>query len=414
MISLSDIRSAQSRLHGVTIRTKLIDFPLCAEDPRRLLLKPENQQPIGAFKLRGAYNKIASLFDAERKCGVISYSSGNHAQGVAYAARMLGVRATVVMPETASFSKTAATIGYGADVLLHGRDYARACEHAMALAAERGATYVHAYDDPAVIAGQGTLGLEILEQLPDVETIVVPVGGGGLVAGIATAVKASGSRARIVAVQVAGAATLAASLRAGAPIRVDVAATIADGLATGSIGAEPFAIIRSTVDDVVEVSEEETAAAVLLLLERAKIVVEGAGAVGLAAALGGRLPAGTGPAAIVVSGGNIDINLLDRIINLGLVREGRLFRFTTELPDRPGELQRLVSCVAGCGANIRQIYHERARAGLAPTRVAVTLELETRGREHIAAIERVLQAGGFTTLPAAAPGTTPGAGSTTG
>jgi threonine dehydratase len=401
-VSIEAIRDARARARGIVRLTPLEPSAtftaLCG---RPVYLKLENLQKTGSFKVRGALNTLQRLGPEVRARGVITASAGNHAQGVAYAARTLGVRATVVMPETASFSKTAATIGYGAEVVLHGRDYAHAADRAAALAAERGAAFVHAYDDPAVIAGQGTVGLELLEQLPDVATVVVPVGGGGLIAGIAAALRASGSRAGIVAVQIAAAPGLRASLRAGHPVHVPVADTIADGLATGSVGAHPFAIIRGAVDDVIEVSEEETAAAVLLLLERAKIVVEGAGAVGLAACLAGRVAGGTGPIAVVISGGNIDINLLDRIITLGLVREGRRFRFTTELPDRPGELQRLVACVAARGANIHQIHHERVRAGLAPTRVAVTLELETRGPEHVADIARALAADGFTHCEAA-------------
>jgi threonine dehydratase len=396
-VSIAAIRDARARAAGVVRTTPLEPSAtfsaLCG---RPICLKLENLQKTGSFKVRGALNKIQRLGAAAQRSGVITASAGNHAQGVAYAARMIGVPATVVMPATASFSKTEATVGYGAEVILQGRDYAGAYDHAAALAAQRGAAYVHAYDDPDVIAGQGTLGLEILEQCPDVDTVVVPVGGGGLLAGIAAALRGSGSRARIVGVQVSTAACLAASLRAGARVRVEVAETIADGLATGSIGEHPFAIIRSAVDDAVEVSDGETAAAILLLLERAKIVVEGAGAVGLAACLSGRLPAGAGTVVVVISGGNIDINLLDRIINRGLVNQGRLFRFTTDLPDRPGELQRLVSCVAACGANIHQIHHERARPGLAPTRAAVTLELEARGRQHIATIEQALQAAGYT------------------
>jgi threonine dehydratase len=306
------------------------------------------------------------------------------------------VAVTVVMPETASFSKVNATIGYGAQVVLAGRDYRQAHEHATRLAAERQLTAIHAYDDAEIVTGQGTIGLELLEQLPDVDTVLVPVGGGGLAAGIISALRAAGSSARIIGVQAAGAATLESSLRSGTAIQLAAVDTIADGLATGSLGALPFEIMRAGMDAAIAVSDAEIAKAILLLLERAKTVVEGAGAVGLAAALAGRLPEHARKVALVISGGNIDTNLLDRIINLGLVTEGRLFRFSTELPDRPGELQRLVACVAACGANIHQIRHERAEVGLMPTVAVVTLELETRGHEHVRDLERALAVAGFT------------------
>jgi threonine dehydratase len=396
-ISIDDIRAARERARGIVKRTPL-DLSATFSDlcGRQIHLKLENLQKTGSFKVRGALNKIQRLGAAARARGVVTASAGNHAQGVAYAARRIGVPVAVVMPETASFSKAEATAGYGAEVILHGRDYAQAFEHAAVLAGERGATYVHAFDDADVIAGQGTVGLELLEQLPDVDTIVVPVGGGGLLAGIRSALDGAGSRARVVGVQAANAATLGPSLQAGKRVPTAVGETIADGLATGALGEQTFEILRGAKDlAAVEVSEAEIAGAILLLLERAKTVVEGAGAVGLAACLAGRLPRGAEKVAVVISGGNIDTNLLDRIINLGLVEEGRLFRFTTELADRPGELQRLISCVSGCGANIHQIGHERARPGLAPTRAAVTLELETRGRPHIEKIERALAAAGF-------------------
>ena len=404
-ISIDAIRDARRRAAGV-VKTTPLDLSatfstLCG---REIYLKLENLQKTGSFKVRGALNKIQLLDPAVRARGVITASAGNHAQGVAYAARMAGVAATVVMPETAAFSKVAATGGYGARVVLAGRDYNDACERATVLAAEQAATFVHAFDDVDVIAGQGTLGLELLEQLPDVDTIVVPVGGGGLLAGLISAFRGAGSRARIIGVQAVGASSLRPSLRTGVRIQLEHVDTIADGLATRSIGARPFAIIQGAVDDAVEVSDAEVAEAVLLLLERAKTVVEGAGAVGLAACLAGRVAGPGSRVAVVISGGNIDTNLLDRIINLGLAHEGRLFRFTTLLQDRPGELQQLVTCIATCGANIHQIRHERAQPGLALTQAAVTLDLEIRGREHIAEIERALHEAGFSVLRASANG----------
>ena len=396
LISIDQIRDARGRAAGVVKTTPLdLSSTFSALCGRQIYLKLENLQKTGSFKVRGALNKIQLMDPAARARGVITASAGNHAQGVAYAAQRAGVQVTVVMPETVSFSKSAATIGYSAQVVLAGRDYAEAYARAVALAEERQATFIHAFDDAQVIAGQGTLGLELLEQLPDVDTVVVPVGGGGLLAGIVSALRGAGSRARVVAVQAAGASSLSPSLRAGSRIELASVDTIADGLATRSIGALPFAMVQGAVEYAVEVSDAETAAAVLLLLERAKAVVEGAGAVGLAACLAGRLPAAADKVVVIISGGNIDMNLLDRIINLGLVQEGRLYRFSTRLPDRPGELQRLVSHVVDCRANIHQILHERARPGLPLTQAAVTLELETRGHEHIAEIEEALRAAGF-------------------
>ncbi|MCK6555300.1 threonine ammonia-lyase [Candidatus Binatia bacterium] len=397
LIPLAAIRNARERAAGIVKATPL---DLSATFSRicgcNVYLKLENLQKTGSFKVRGALNKIQSLAPEARDRGVVTASAGNHAQGVAYAAGRAGVAVTVVMPETASFSKVAATIGYGAHVVLAGHDYATACRHATALAAERGAPFVHAFDDEQVIAGQGTLGLEVLEQLPEVDTIVVPVGGGGLLAGVAAAVRGAGSRARIVGVQAAGASSLRPSLQAGQRVEIASVDTIADGLATRAIGELPFAIIRGAIDDAVEVGDAEIAEAVLLLLERAKTVAEGGGAASLAACLTRRLPAGATNVVAVISGGNIDTNLLDRIINLGLIAEGRLFRLGTRLEDRPGELQRLVTCIAACRANIHQIAHERARPGLPLTRAAVTLEIETRGPDHIADIERAVTAAGFT------------------
>jgi threonine dehydratase len=395
-ISIKAIRAARDRARNLVKTTPLdLSATFSARCGRDVYLKLENLQKTGSFKVRGALNKIQLLDAAARSRGVITASAGNHAQGVAYAARMAGVAATVVMPATSSFSKYSATVGYGAEVVLAGRDYNEAYAHATGLAAERQSTFVHAFDDADVIAGQGTLGLELLEQLPDVDTVVVPVGGGGLLAGVTQALRGSGSRARIVAVQAAGASSLVPSLRAGVRVELSTVDTIADGLATRAIGALPFAIIRDAVDRAVEVTDAEIAEAVVLLLERAKTVVEGAGAVGLAACLAGRVPADARKVVVIVSGGNIDMNLLDRIINLGLVQEGRMFRFTTRLADRPGELQRLVTCIAACKANIHQISHERAQPGLPLTQAAVTLELETRGAEHIAELCTALATAGF-------------------
>ncbi|MBI3783063.1 MAG: threonine ammonia-lyase [Deltaproteobacteria bacterium] len=396
LVNLDSIRSARAAF-GDAVKLTPLDLSatfsrLCG---RQIHFKLENLQKTGSFKVRGALNKLRLLSPEARRRGVITASAGNHAQGVAYAARAAGVHATVVMPETAAFSKVNATTDYGAEVLLHGSDYSEAFRRATQLAKERGSTFVHAFDDADVIAGQGTVALEILEQLPEIDTLVVPVGGGGLLAGTVAALRGMRSAARVVAVQAAGASSLAPSLRQKRRVEIDSVDTIADGLATRAIGELPFRIIGDDVAQALEVSDAEIAEAVLLLLERTKTVVEAAGAVGLAAALSNRLPADSNNVVVVISGGNIDMNLLDRIINLGLIHEGRLFRFTTRLSDRPGELQRLVTCIATCRANIHQIAHERAQPGLPLTQASVTLDLETRGRTHIGDIKAALAAAGF-------------------
>lgn len=396
LVPIERIRSARDRAAGV-VRTTPLDpsatlTRLCG---RPVHLKLENLQKTGSFKVRGALNRIQLLDAGARARGVITASAGNHAQGVAYAARMAGVSATVVIPETAAFSKIAATRDYGAEVILAGQDYQEAAARAHELAGQRGATFVHAFDDAEVIAGQGTLGLEVLEQLPDLDAILVPVGGGGLLAGVVSALRGSGCGARIVGVQPAGASALAPSLRSGRRVTLDTVDTIADGLATGALGEVPFEIVRDAVDEVIEVGDAEIAAAVVFLLERAKTVAEGAGAVGVAACLAGRLPAQASRVVVVVSGGNIDMNLLDRILTLGLVQERRLARLRIRLLDRPGELQRLTACVARCRANIHQVRHERSLPGLPLTQALLTLDLETHGPGHIEEIRRALHEAGF-------------------
>jgi threonine dehydratase len=396
LLPIERIREARRRA-GNLVKTTPLDqsATFSALCDRAIYLKLENLQKTGSFKVRGALNKIQLMAPETRARGLVTASAGNHAQGVAYAAKMIGVGVTVVMPKTAALSKIQATTGYGATVVLHGAGYREAYEHAAVLGEEHGWTFVHAFDDYDVIAGAGTIGLELLEQLPGLDAVVVPVGGGGLLAGITTALRGSGSRARIIGVEATGTSSLTASMEAGKRIEGSAVSSIADGLATGSVGTIPFEIIRAGVDSAVQVGESEIADAILLLLERAKMVVEGAGAASLAACLANRLPEDASNVAVVISGGNIDTNLLDRIINLGLVAQGRLFRFTTRLPDRPGELDRLVHCIAACNANIHQIRHERALPGLAPTVAVVALEIETRGLQHIAEIEHTLTQAGF-------------------
>ena len=346
-----------------------------------VLLKCENLQRTGSFKIRGAYVRIARLTDAERARGVVAASAGNHAQGVALAASLLGCASTVFMPEAAPLPKVAATAAYGASVRHAGHTVDQALVAARAFAAETGAVLIHPFDHADIIAGQGTVGLELLEQRPDVRTVVVCTGGGGLVAGIAAAVKGLRPDVRVVAAQATGAASFPASLRAGHPVPLTTMTTMADGIAVGCPGEVTFAHVRDLVDDVVLVDEEALSRALLLCLERAKMVVEPAGAAALAAIM--EDPTGfQGPVVAVLSGGNIDPLLLSKVVRHGLVAAGRFLSLSVAIPDRPGELARLLGVLAGSGANVLDVEHSRTGAGLHVDEVEVALKLETRGRPH--------------------------------
>jgi threonine dehydratase len=395
MLDFSDIERARQRLAGIIkptpmLRSDTFDRLIGAQ----VLLKPENRQKTGSFKIRGAYNRLASLSPEEARRGVIAASAGNHGQALAYAATRAGIRATIVMPRTAAIAKIDATRNYGQKVVLEGNDYQEARNAAVELQSGSGAVFVDAYDDPFVIAGQGTIGLEIADELaPDV--VLVPVGGGGLIAGIALAL-ARLPNTITIAVEAAGSAQLSASFAAGKPVTIPGPAdTIADGLATGRIGQLPFQLLRQRVHRVVSVDDREIGEAVLLMLERMKLLAEGAGA----AALAGALKLGPELAGkrivVVVSGGNIDINLLDRIIGYGLAKAGRLLRFSLYLHDRPGELQKLLALIGAAGANVRTIEHDRTRLNMPIGSACVMLELETRSREHIGEIRHRLTQEGY-------------------
>ena len=359
-----------------------------------LHLKLENLQKTGSFKLRGAYNKIHVLAPEEKARGVIAASAGNHAQGVAYAATHAGIRSVIVMPETAPLAKVAATKGYGAEVVLAGTSYDEAFAKAKELQARDGLTFVHAFDDPAVMAGQGTIALEILRELPDVAAVVVPVGGGGLIAGVATAIKEKAPHVKVYGVQAAGADAMARSKAGNCLTQTAEAQTIADGIAVKSPGKATFAVVQKYVDDIVTVDDEAIAASILMLLERAKLVVEGSGAIALAAMLGGRLPA-SGPVACVVSGGNIDVNFIARIIERGLVKAGRRCVITTRVPDRPGCLQKLLSIIADCRGNVLHVYHDRLNHGVPLGQSEVQVSMEIRDAGHSLEILTALQKAGY-------------------
>ncbi len=400
-VTIEDIELARRRLSGIIGPTPLIpSTTLSRMLEAEVLIKPENLQKTGSFKIRGAYNRIAALAPEQVARGVIAASAGNHGQALAFAATRAGVKATVVMPETAAIAKVAATRSYGQEVVLKGVDYQAARRAAMEMRDRGGALFVDAYDDPFVIAGQGTVALEIADEIiPD--AVLVPVGGGGLIAGIAVAMGARAPKTRVIGVEAAGSPQLSTSLKRGAASSIAGAVdTIADGLATGRLGELPFQLIRDRLSDVVTVDDFEIGEAVLLMLERLKLLTEGAGAAALAGALKLKAALKGKRVVICVSGGNIDINLLDRIIGHGLVKVGRLLRLSVNLHDRPGELSKLLALIGEAGANVHAVSHDRTRHDLAIGSVRVMLELETRGPEHIDTLRSRLEQRGYQLLPA--------------
>lgn len=397
-VRLAHIQEARERLHRRVVHTpcpSALAFGDVTEGD--LHFKFESLQRTGSFKDRGSLNRLLNLTEEERGRGVVTASAGNHAQAVAYHAAKLGIPCTVVMPVGAPLIKITNTRNYGARVILHGVVLDDSAEEARRLVEEEGRIMIHPFDDPLVIAGQGTMGLEILEQVPDVDLVVVPVGGGGMISGIAIALKTLRPAVRIVGVEVDSAASARASRDAGEIVKIESAQTIADGIATKRVGDHTFPIIEALVDDLVVVSEEETAQAILMLLERQKAVVEGAGAVSLAALTTGKVTLKAGQQGVLLlSGGNIDINRVARIIDRGLVFDGRLVRLKVKVPDRPGNLASLTRTVAGLGANVLEIVHRRAFADISVGEVEIVLHLETRGREHVEEIEATLRGQGLT------------------
>jgi threonine dehydratase len=396
-VTLADIQAARRTLRDVIIATPILPAErLSQELGARVFLKAENTQRSGSFKIRGAYNTISRLTPAERERGVIAHSAGNHAQGVALAARLLGVPATIVMPERAPLTKVAATRRFGAEVLLHGATFDDAGALAGQIQRERGLTYVHAFNDERVIAGQGTIGLEIVEALPDMGLLIVPIGGGGMIGGIAVAVKALMPDVRIVGVQAAGCAPVSQSLAAGEPITAPTARTIADGIAVKRPGDLTLPIIRDLVDDVVTVDDDEIARAIAYVVQNARQVVEGAGAAGVAALLSGRIiPHENQAVCVVMGGGNIDGNLLARVIEQVLVKQGRYILLRTTVDDRPGNLAPLISRVADAGANVIDIFHRRAVWLVPVDRVGIEMVLEVRDEEHGQEVVRHLNQNGY-------------------
>ena len=393
-VTLADVEAARTRIRGGIYESPCVEsIPLSQLTGAHVFCKLDYLQRTGSFKERGARNALLSLDESARTRGVIAASAGNHAQGVAYHGALLGIPVTVVMPKFASLMKVTNCRHLGANVVLHGADLTEARAEAEVIAARDGLTFIHPYDNAHVIAGQGTIALEILEQTPGVQAIVAPVGGGGLLAGIGTVVKARKPDVRVVGVEPEHAACLTAALAAGRPVPITLAHTLADGLAVAQAGARPFEILRRVVDDVVTVDEATIALAVLRLIELEKSVVEGAGAAPLAAFLAGKLRSlEHREVVLVLCGGNIDLTILDRVIEIGLVADGRLSRFTVSISDRPGGLARLAEVIASAGASIKEIVHDRAFSGPDLSAVRVVCVVETTGHDHVKELHRALVA----------------------
>jgi threonine dehydratase len=395
MITIDDVRAARERIQQDIYRSPCArSESLSRATGCRATLKLENLQMTGAYKERGALNKLLRLSPEERARGLIAASAGNHAQAVAYHAGRLGVPTTIVMPEQTPLIKVANTRGHGAKVVLAGANYDEAYAEARRLEALERRVFVHPFDDPDIIAGQGTIGLEILEQVSDLEAVLVPVGGGGLVSGIAVAVKAIKPAVRVVGVEAELFPSMLASMEEGRPVTLDHALTLADGIAVKRPGELTFAHVQEFVDEIVTVSEEEIASAILYLLEREKTVAEGAGAVGVAALMNRKVRLEGKSVASVISGGNIDVNVISRVIERGLVRDGRLARIDVSLPDRPGQLARVTQVVANQKANVLEVHHSRAFSDRFGDAV-LQLTLECRGPDHVEELLRALRERGY-------------------
>jgi threonine dehydratase len=396
-VTLASIRAAARRISGgVVVSPCPESIPLSEITGSRVFCKLDNLQRTGSFKERGARNALLCLEPALRRRGVVAASAGNHALGLAYHGRLLGVPVTVVMPDYAPLIKITTCRSLGARVVVRGRDFAEARAEADTLVASEGLTYIHGFDDPHIIAGQGTLGLEVLRQVPGVDALVVPVGGAGLLAGVAVAVKALKPRVRVIGVESVATASFTAALKAGEPVVIPRKPTLADGLAVLRVGANAFALARGLVDEVVTVTEDWIALAILRMAEREKTIVEGAAAAPLAALMAGKLPGLQGKTVVLgVCGGNIDPAILSRVIEKGLVADGRLTRFTVVISDRPGGLAALSRVIADTGASIKDIAHDRAFSGPDVSAVHAVCTVETRDHAHIRSLTRALTKAGF-------------------
>ena len=397
MIQLTDIQTALKRIRNdIRVSPCPHSETFSGLTGNSIFLKLDNQQRTGAFKERGALNKLLTLNSGERSRGVIAASAGNHAQGVAYHAGRHNIKARIVMPLPTPLTKVSATRAYGAEVLLHGTNYDEAYEKAIEQSHNEGLTLIHAFDDDAVIAGQGTLGMEILDQHPGIEVIVAPIGGGGLIGGIACAVKETNPAVQVFGVQPSRIPSMKAAVAEGKPVTLSPAKTIADGIAVRRAGERTLPLVQKYVDGIVTVEEEEIANAILLLLEREKTLAEGAGAAAIAAVLNRKLPLYDKKIAVLVCGGNIDVTLLSRIIERGLVKDGRLVRLRVHLPDYPGALHRLTGILADHRANIVETAYDRAYHGVNLGDTAIDITMETRGPDHIVELLEALVAAGYT------------------
>ena len=394
MVTLDKIYHAAFVLKQVARKTDMIHAPKLSQDCE-LYLKTENLQLTGSFKLRGAYYKISQLSEAQRAAGIIACSAGNHAQGVALAASRMGIKSTICMPDGAPISKVESTKALGAEVCLVKGAYDDAYAHACRLQQETGSTFIHPFNDDEVIAGQGTIGLEILDQLADVDAVICPIGGGGLISGVAYAIKTLNPGVKVYGVQAENAPSMARSVETGEAVTLETVQTFADGIAVKHPGDVTFEMVRKYVDQVVTVSEDEIAAAILALIEKQKLIAEGAGAVSVAAAMFHKLPIEGKKVVCIVSGGNIDVNILSRVITRGLVTAGRNSMLQIALEDKPGQLLGVSQIVSECGANVVSVHHERSDANMAVTSCFLTVGMETRDFEQIAEIRQRLTEAGF-------------------
>ncbi|RHU25706.1 MULTISPECIES: threonine ammonia-lyase [Parabacteroides] len=398
MLTLDKIYQASFALKTVIRRTDLISAPNINPESH-IYLKPENLQITGSFKVRGACFKISQLTEEEKAKGVVACSAGNHAQGVALAATTHGIKSLICLPDNAPISKIEATKWYGADVCLVEGVYDDAYQKALKLRDEKGYTFVHPFDDEDVIAGQGTIGLELLEQLPDLDAVIVPIGGGGLISGIAFAIKHLNPNVKIYGVQASGAPSMLNSIEHNKIERMGFVRTIADGIAVKEPGEHTFEYCRKYVDEIVTVNDDEISTAILALIEQHKLIAEGAGAVAVAAAMFNKVPIKGKKAICLVSGGNIDVTILSRVIGRGLQKSGRSYTMTIELVDKPGQLQHVSEIIASTGANVVSVHHERVSHTADINGCYLRLEMETRNQDHIDQIQYTLTAAGYKIIP---------------
>ncbi|MBE6286337.1 MAG: threonine ammonia-lyase [Bacteroidales bacterium] len=395
MLTLDKIYHAAFVLKDVIRHTELVPAPNVNKNAT-VYLKPENLQLTGSFKVRGSYYKISQLSEEEKSKGVIACSAGNHAQGVALAATKNGIKSLICLPDCAPISKIEATKGYGADICLVPGVYDDAYKRAIELRDEKGYTFIHPFDDEDVIAGQGTIGLELIDQMKDVDAVIVPIGGGGLISGVAFAIKSLNPNIKVYGVQAAGAPSMKNSVENKHIERLDAVSTIADGIAVKQPGENTFNLCSKYVDQIVTVTDDEVSSAILTLLEKQKLITEGAGAVAVAAAMFNKVPIEGKKVICVVSGGNIDVNILDRVVKRGLMTSGRSTLLKVELLDKPGQLVQISSIIAELGGNVIGVHHERSNANLAITGCFIRISLETRNFEHVEQIKNAIKEAGFT------------------